>query len=739
MAEGESLSSIALGQYGDARLWFRIAQANALDVAPTAKLMAGQVLQVPAALAAGADAQGFRPYDPSAVIGDQSAALPAPAADNGGCWALGKIIMVVVAVVVAVKTGQLEAVKAFWSSAFGAAQTSAVVTAAAAATGAAAGSIASQVVGMGLGVQEGFSWKGVALAALSGGVGAGLGDWANLGTKAGTWQHAMVRAAVGNALTQTSAVVLGLQPKFDWRGVAASAVGAGVGYEVGGALGLRGDTTGLNPGVLLAKRLATGLLAGTAAAVARGGKVAIQQVATDAFGQALADGFMDAVREPVRTVVAGGGSSGSSGASGSSRTSSASPAGGWDDRNGSDVQSDAFMPAMAYDHENGLDVQSSRYTPPVRSDSARTINGLDLPEGYGLMGPAGDERLGERRLRTMGLEAPSQPSLAQRAAAATRVNQGLNEPQGPGAGASNWGSEGLRSPMPPVLSMQDLVSVSMARLPAEVYPSGQWGEFAQRAKVLGTTPRQPWTPDSLYMECSAKAAQQRAVEGQGTLSRETTNLAVQLLTTEGGAAGIGVAVAGVAGRGARQVGGGAVGNVEAGAATNSGTLNLRYPVATNPNEAFFWSGRTDGIGGEAVARKIAESQSGTTLEALIENRGIKMPKWDATDPAVVQAWKDISADYARGASGTVRAVIGQSLRPGNVWEAAELGALKANPHCIDPAVFAQVRLLRHKPQRGSSCPTPDEGAGGCKNRSNLRSHGRRVAQSRTGGDGRTGL
>ena len=77
MAEGESLSSIALGAYGDARLWFRIAQANALDVAPTAKLMAGQVLQVPAALAAGADAQGFRPYDPSAVIGDQSAGMNA--------------------------------------------------------------------------------------------------------------------------------------------------------------------------------------------------------------------------------------------------------------------------------------------------------------------------------------------------------------------------------------------------------------------------------------------------------------------------------------------------------------------------------------------------------------------------------------------------------------------------------------------------------------------------------------
>ena len=34
--------------------------------------------------------------------------------------------------------------------------------------------------------------------------------------------------------------------------------------------------------------------------------------------------------------------------------------------------------------------------------------------------------------------------------------------------------------------------------------------------------------------------------------------------------------------------------------------------------------------------------------------------------------------------------------------------------CIDPAVSAQVRLLKHKPQRGSSCPAPGVGAGGCK-------------------------
>ncbi|WP_445178660.1 hypothetical protein [Pseudomonas sp. McL0111] len=59
-------------------------------------------------------------------------------------------------------------------------------------------------------------------------------------------------------------------------------------------------------------------------------------------------------------------------------------------------------------------------------------------------------------------------------------------------------------------------------------------------------------------------------------------------------------------------------------------------------------------------------------------RGIQMPAWDATNPAVVKSWQDISAEYASGVSGTVRAVIGQSLRSGNVWETAELPALMKN-------------------------------------------------------------
>lgn len=53
-----------------------------------------------------------------------------------------------------------------------------------------------------------------------------------------------------------------------------------------------------------ATRMTTGLVAGTAAAVMRGGKVAIQQVAVDAFGNALATSLVDSMtRDPLGDFI----------------------------------------------------------------------------------------------------------------------------------------------------------------------------------------------------------------------------------------------------------------------------------------------------------------------------------------------------------------------------------------------------------------------------------------------------
>jgi hypothetical protein len=158
----------------------------------------------------------------------------------------------------------------------------------------AVGSIAGQAVGNAIGAQNGFSWKEVALGALSAGVTAGVGEFAAAGDgvlsgpSAGAFAG---RAAVSSALTQGLAVATGLQHSFSWREVAASAAGAGVGAEVGGAM----SDVHADP---FASRLLTGFAAGTTTAVLHGGRVSVQQIATDAFGQALGNGFVDAMSNP---------------------------------------------------------------------------------------------------------------------------------------------------------------------------------------------------------------------------------------------------------------------------------------------------------------------------------------------------------------------------------------------------------------------------------------------------------
>ncbi len=117
-------------------------------------------------------------------------------------------------------------------------------------------------------------------------------------------------------------------------------------------------------------------------------------------------------------------------------------------------------------------------------------------------------------------------------------------------------------------------------------------------------------------------------------------------------------------------------------------------VSTEPNSAHFWSGRSvdsngQKIGGAGRAAEIAKKNGGTTLETLIEERKIKMPDWDPNNQISIKAWEDISAEYATGVSGEVKAVIGNELRPGNIWQTKELPALLKNPNVtkiitIDP-------------------------------------------------------
>lgn len=268
----DSLQSIAKAAYGDSSLWYRIAEANGMT--SDRDLRVGQTLTVPAQVNSANSASSFQPYDPSEIIGDTTPNMPNPPPKKKGCGFFGKLIMVVVAAFVTFFAPQaLPALKGLGAVGYGIA--------------AGLGSIASQAVGNMLGIVDGFSWKAVALAAISGGVTKGLEGAGWLPDVGNQFANTAIRYAVGNAITQGIGVMTGLQKKFDWRGVAASAAGSFVGDYVGDKLG--GAFKGVlgDQGADIARRALTGLAVGLTASVMRGGKIVTTQLMADAFGNAI--------------------------------------------------------------------------------------------------------------------------------------------------------------------------------------------------------------------------------------------------------------------------------------------------------------------------------------------------------------------------------------------------------------------------------------------------------------------
>jgi YD repeat-containing protein len=296
---GESLQSIAKSVYGDSSLWYLVADANGLT--SDRDLRVGQTLTVPSRVTgANNSSNTFKPYNPGEVVGNTTPNLPSPPSGGGGggCGVLGTIIMVVVAAVVTYfSAGALGGSAWAWAA------------------GGAIGSVASQAVGIAIGAQEGFNWGAVAMAAIGSGIGAGVSQAAQ-GTTLGAQNAAgaAARAAISNAATQGIAVVTGMQDKFSWTSVAASAVGAGVGaalddsimgtqiegpampgQTLGRAGGLVGEMGGGQGAQIFGASL-KGFAAGVGTAVARGGRVAVTQIATDAFGNALGESWGESLK-----------------------------------------------------------------------------------------------------------------------------------------------------------------------------------------------------------------------------------------------------------------------------------------------------------------------------------------------------------------------------------------------------------------------------------------------------------
>jgi hypothetical protein len=299
---GDTLSGIAANLWGDAGLWYKLAEANGLS--QQSALTEGQRLTIPSGVTKNTHNAGtFKPYDPAEAIGETSPTNPAPnkAAKKNKCGAFGAILLVIVAVAVT-------AVVAPWATGIAAKAGFSAVGAAVVggAVAGAAGSIASQTVGVATGIQDKFSWKGVALSALSGAVGGGLGKvggtfgkFTNGGSLAGN----VVRGALGSTITQGVAVATGLQKKFDWAGVAAAGIAAGAGHIVGNALGAQSFKVDRSLGNVAANALTGGARAIASAAtrsLIEGTNFGDNVLAAlpDAIGQTIGDFVADSITNP---------------------------------------------------------------------------------------------------------------------------------------------------------------------------------------------------------------------------------------------------------------------------------------------------------------------------------------------------------------------------------------------------------------------------------------------------------
>jgi len=171
----------------------------------------------------------------------------------------------------------------------------------AAAFGAAAGSIAGQFVGNILGIQDGFDWKAVAIAAVTAGLTEGMvgkGGWvADVGT---TPAGIAARAAVNTAVNQGLRVIAYRGEHFSWRNVAVSALAAYAGAEVSDSIGIdqyggedswnavrSSGQAGLDFGNTFEREFGSGMMRGMVTAMFSGGRATPQGILTDVFGNAL--------------------------------------------------------------------------------------------------------------------------------------------------------------------------------------------------------------------------------------------------------------------------------------------------------------------------------------------------------------------------------------------------------------------------------------------------------------------
>jgi LysM repeat protein len=251
VVSGDTLRGIAYKAYGDAKLWYLIADANGLMT--DGDMHVGQALKIPNRITnVHNDFQTNHVYNAADIIGDITPTLPDPppppqsSGGDGGCGGFGSVLIMVVAIVataltagaagqsIVIANAAAEGIAAEVAlSVYSAGELAAVGMANPLTAGLsyAAGNLAGQVTGNLAGVQDGINFGQIASAGLSGALGSVFAD--TVGTQAlkgAGIDNPSLQTAVSygarSILNQGINLLTGQQQSFDWRQVATAAISA---------------------------------------------------------------------------------------------------------------------------------------------------------------------------------------------------------------------------------------------------------------------------------------------------------------------------------------------------------------------------------------------------------------------------------------------------------------------------------------------------------------------------------
>jgi YD repeat-containing protein len=300
---GDTLQSIARTVWGDADMWYLIADANGLTSGTT--LTSGQVLTIPNKVTNIHNNSGtYRVYNPGEAIGDINPTLPTappPPKKKNKCGGFGPLIVAVVTVVAAIVAPQLIPAIQSMTPTLGAMATAAFAN------------VAGQVAGNLVGVQKGFDFKSFGTAVASAGITQGVSGITNDlqsfasklgGAVGGGYAAIAARAVVGNVIGQGIGNITGAQKGFNWSSVAISGIGTAAGAAISDHFELSNHKDGLGTiGTKFGDDLGRAAIDAGAFAltqlVVRGGKVNWQQVATGTVINLIQNRTNSAVQEAI--------------------------------------------------------------------------------------------------------------------------------------------------------------------------------------------------------------------------------------------------------------------------------------------------------------------------------------------------------------------------------------------------------------------------------------------------------